>query len=322
MNILEQSCKTLRENKVNRVMILCDRDGFANMKEFLFVKLKDCPSYIDSITDKMEDFFVVSDVGDYFISCEDYVFYNIVNIIFCMQQSSTPLSKIPSVFYDVFINENCTKHVEQIREICDIDYQIMEGYLDGHSYEIVDNIDWYDVSEGTVREHLFVGAEIVTNSLLSSQLMRMLHRTLFCYDTNINNAYIKPEDLSGPGSSNYKEWLKQAKEFAPEYNSDLAFFDELILYYMYRVAKGYWTLDEVCHRTFNKFGYLAHLSGESTIGGARDGVGNTQKLVKSAAGVPILYGNAVRCIEIKTKIGIDEPLPHASGVIVMRNLVA
>jgi hypothetical protein len=209
MNILEQSCKTPRENKVSRVMILCDRDGFANMKEFLFVKLKDCTSYIDSITDKMEDFFVVSDVGDYFISCEDYVFYNIVNIIFCMQQSSTPLSKIPSVFYDIFINENCTKHVEQIRELGDnIDYQIMDGYLDGHSYEIIDNIDWYDVSEGTVREHLFVGAEIVTNSLLSSQLMRMFHRPLFCYDTNINNAYIMPEDLSEPGSSNYKEWLK------------------------------------------------------------------------------------------------------------------
>lgn len=207
MEIIEQACRTPQKENISRIIILCDRDSFAHLQEFLFVKLANFASYINSITDKMEDLFVVTDCDDYVISCEDYVFYNIVNIILCMQQSSTPLSNIPSVFYDVFTNESCTKHVEQIQEICSIDYQIMEGYLDSYSYEIIDNIDWYDVSEGT-REHLFIGAEIVTNSLLSSQLMKMFQRPLFCDNTNINNAYIKPEDLDEPGSSNYKEWLK------------------------------------------------------------------------------------------------------------------
>ena len=207
MNILEQSCKAPRECKTQRIMILCDRDGYANMQKFLFETLKDCPPYIDSITEKMEDFFVCSDIGDYFISCEDYVFYNIVNIILCRQESSSPLTNIPSVFYDVFIHENFKKHVDQIRDICIIDHSVMKEYLDKNSYEIIDNIDWYDVAETTVRDHLFVGAEIVTNAIISSQILNMFKNTLFCYDCNVNNAYVKPEDLV-PETPDYKTWVQ------------------------------------------------------------------------------------------------------------------
>lgn len=207
MNILEQSCKAPRECKTQRIMILCDRDGYANMQKFLFETLKDCPPYIDSITERMEEFFVCSDIGDYCISCEDYVFYNIVNIILCHQKSSSPLKDIPSVFYDVFLHEHLKKHVEQIRDICIIDHSVMEGCLDKNSYEIIDNIDWYDVAETTVRDHLFVGAEIVTNAIISSQIMSMLKNTLFCYDCNVNNAYVQPEDLV-PETPDYKTWVQ------------------------------------------------------------------------------------------------------------------
>lgn len=119
----------------------------------------------------------------------------------------------------------------------------------------------------------------------------------------------------------YIQWLQQAQNFAKEYNSDLAVFDELILYYVYRIAMRYWTLDEVCHRRFGDK-YLTHLTGEVIIGGARDGIGNTQKLIKSNNGTPMLYGNSLSCIAINSQIRDDEPLPNAVGVIVVKNLVA
>ena len=34
MNVLEQVCKTPATHQVHRILILCDRDGFANMKKF------------------------------------------------------------------------------------------------------------------------------------------------------------------------------------------------------------------------------------------------------------------------------------------------
>lgn len=210
MKILEQSCKPPRETKSQRIMILCDRDGFANMKEFLLTTLKDYTSYIDSITEKMEDFFVFTDIGDYFVSCEDYVFYNIVNIILCHQESSTPLTNIPSIFYDVLVNENYQNHAYQIKELCSINCDVSGWKLDNNSYEIIDDIDWYDVSETTLRQHCFVGAEVVTHLTISNQLMTMFKEPMFCYDCDVNDAYIKPEDLN-EHTSEYKVWLQFIK---------------------------------------------------------------------------------------------------------------
>ena len=43
-----------------------------------------------------------------------------------------------------------------------------------------------------------------------------------------------------------EQWETKAKNYAPNLGSRLALVDELILWYAYRIAKGYWTLSYVC----------------------------------------------------------------------------
>ena len=85
-----------------------------------------------------------------------------------------------------------------------------------------------------------------------------------------------------------QQWLEKAFEFAPEYNSELATFEELVLWYAYRIAKGYWTLEEVCDDS-SMFGNYTdapnstgkiEVSGKRVVGGAKDGTGNTYKITR------------------------------------------
>lgn len=96
-----------------------------------------------------------------------------------------------------------------------------------------------------------------------------------------------------------KVWEKLAEKFAPEYESRIASIYELFLWYAYRIAKGYWTIFYVCDNSSSNGNYLDspnlsttfELSGKREVGGFRDGVGNTCKLVKAERGYIICGGS-------------------------------
>ena len=85
-----------------------------------------------------------------------------------------------------------------------------------------------------------------------------------------------------------EEWERAAKEFLPEHDSSLATLYELFLWYAYRIAKGFWTLEYVCDDSIGSgnswispnSSHDLEVSGAREIGGAREGFGNTHKLVK------------------------------------------
>ena len=79
-----------------------------------------------------------------------------------------------------------------------------------------------------------------------------------------------------------------ASSFAPEYKSGLATLEELFLWYAYRIATGYWTLEYVCDDSSSDGNYddsptASHeleLAGQRCVGGFRDGIGNMYKIIE------------------------------------------
>ena len=95
-----------------------------------------------------------------------------------------------------------------------------------------------------------------------------------------------------------EQWETKAKNYAPNLGSRLASIDELILWYAYRIAKGYWSLKYVSHDSSDQGNYRSYLnpsaralfrttkdlSGVKKVGGFKDGIGNTYKVVKNDSG--------------------------------------
>lgn len=86
---------------------------------------------------------------------------------------------------------------------------------------------------------------------------------------------------------NSEIWAKMAKTYWPKKNSRMATLYELLLWYAYRVAKEYWTLEYVCddsslegnYYDSPKTSHIFEVSGKREVGGFFDGAGNTKKLV-------------------------------------------
>ena len=98
---------------------------------------------------------------------------------------------------------------------------------------------------------------------------------------------------------NSEVWTKMAKNYWPKKKSRLATLYELLLWYAYRVAKGYWSLEYVCDDSSLEGNYLdspkpSHtfeLSGKREVGGFYDGSGNTRKLVTHENGYALCGGH-------------------------------
>lgn len=127
------------------------------------------------------------------------------------------------------------------------------------------------------------------------------------------------------------EWEKRAEEFAPEYQSRLANLYELFIYYAYRIARGYWTLEYVCDNSSTDGNYWmspcsSHsidVSGAKKVGGARDGIGNTYKIVKNNSAFALCGGScvneeAVYCVSDACDYKIANNTCHyGTGVLVL-----
>ena len=98
------------------------------------------------------------------------------------------------------------------------------------------------------------------------------------------------------------EWNVKAKEFAPEFNSRIAFEQELILFYAYRLARGWWTLSYICtdssgdgnYENAPRYSGKGDLSCAKKVGGFNDGVGNTRKIVMHTHASAHVFGGTSR----------------------------
>lgn len=93
-------------------------------------------------------------------------------------------------------------------------------------------------------------------------------------------------------------WEEKARNFVPGH-SRLATLEELYLFYAYRIAMGYWTIEYVCDDSSSDGNYddspvsskKKDKSGAKEVGGFNDGIGNTIKLVMKDE-VPTLVGGS------------------------------
>jgi len=93
-------------------------------------------------------------------------------------------------------------------------------------------------------------------------------------------------------------WEEKARDLVLGY-SRIATLEELYLFYAYRIAMGYWTIEYVCDDSSSDGNYndspvsskKKDKSGAKEVGGFNDGIGNTIKLVMKD-GVPTLVGGS------------------------------
>ena len=105
------------------------------------------------------------------------------------------------------------------------------------------------------------------------------------------------------------EWEEVIRNFSSSCKTEIATLYELFLWYALRIAKGWLTLEFVCDDSSEKGNYLnspnsSHkfeISGAREVGGARDGVGNSYKLVKHGA-------NFVWCGGAYSHLGYQFPM--------------
>ena len=133
-----------------------------------------------------------------------------------------------------------------------------------------------------------------------------------------------------------EQWETKAKNYAPNLGSRLASVDELILWYAYRIAKGYWSLKYVCDDSSAHGNYCnttknngikirssKNLTGVQNVGGFKDGVGNTYKIVKNDTGTFWRFGGYFQDCGWQYPVAFVEFIsPHkvrggASGVVVL-----
>lgn len=122
-------------------------------------------------------------------------------------------------------------------------------------------------------------------------------------------AYIKGKDVAL--GYDFYQWTYMAEEYLPERGSRLATVYELLIWYAWRIVKGYWTLDYVVNDSSSAGNYYnssnsAHEMekiGARKIGGFRDGQGNICKLVTYKRSFAIVGGAYGEC-------GYDYPVSH------------
>jgi len=145
--------------------------------------------------------------------------------------------------------------------------------------------------------------------------------------------YYEEGEVVAEDLSSY-QWMEKAKAFSTKYKSELASLYELFLWYAWRIAKGYWTLEYVCDDSSSKGNYCnspdSHscfeLSGAREVGGRYDGTGNTYKLVMGE-GCFVLCGGywgsaGFYCpvAEVFSSFVPNAPLNNASGVVVLKRV--
>ena len=204
MKIVEQSCKANEELKQNRVIILCDHNGFTRMKDFLHDEVSDSLHYLDDGIESIDDIFTFTSDENYIMSCEDYIFINLLNVVLCSNMAK-PIKNIPSIFYDVFMDSRNKEITDEVHRICNIDWETLKDNIDDNVYEIVHDMNWFDVSDHIRNTHLFIDVEIITTRSNADKL-RLLFKDPMCFPAwEMEDTYIQPSDIKA-NTKEYKQW--------------------------------------------------------------------------------------------------------------------
>lgn len=130
------------------------------------------------------------------------------------------------------------------------------------------------------------------------------------------------------------QWIEKAGAFSPFNKSELANVYELFLWYAWRIAKGYWTLEYVCDDSSSMGNYCNapestgefELSGAREVGGRYDGIGNTYKLVINDDKFSLCggyWGSAGFYCPVADVFGsfvLNAPLNNTCGVVVLKRV--
>ncbi|MBQ7667911.1 MAG: hypothetical protein IJS47_01100 [Clostridia bacterium] len=128
-------------------------------------------------------------------------------------------------------------------------------------------------------------------------------RALETVDYDFQISCIEPSVNPKTGYIYFSEGSEVARKYSPEHwkymateyfsngfwQSDLATLNELTLWYAYRVARGYWTIEYVCDDSSSAGNYrdspdgvrVFTRAGKTEVGGFADGIGNTRKIIKN-----------------------------------------
>ncbi|MBP3285266.1 MAG: hypothetical protein J6M02_07210 [Clostridia bacterium] len=188
---------------------------------------------------------------------------------------------------------------------------------------------------------------VVSKTEKQADFLKVVEEALTVIDYDYRIATIEPS-MDARGRLFYKNdeevargltfngWKAKGKEFAPEWGSDLANLYELFLWYAYRIAKGFWTLEYVCADSSSAGNYRNspdasgdfEVSGKRKVGGFADGVGNTYKIVAHNAGFAACGGSyynlGYRCpvADVYCRNFPDSTRNIGSGVLVLRGSTA
>ena len=110
--------------------------------------------------------------------------------------------------------------------------------------------------------------------------------------------FARREEIAQPMSLN--EWIDKVADFDSEFNSKIARSEEVMLFYAYRLARGWWNLEYICVNSSSDGNYResrwhsgkCDLTDHQKVGGFNDGVGNTYKIVMMTDELASLYGGS------------------------------
>lgn len=222
MTVVKQRCKALLNLDEGRIIIISDVDGYQNLT-----------NTIKSICQKMMEIdiseFNMTDYDDYVVSCTYTSFVNVTCSIYRMFDDKKFFNNIPSVFFDIFNNEQMKSVYEAIQRRHDMrDFDEMRKYADKNTYEFLMPADYANLSEESRLDHLFANLEIITDNMIAQRFENKLGfdwekrsnalGKAWIYVSSIDNTFIRPAEIA-MDSSMYEPWCEVCRKSYDLYQS-------------------------------------------------------------------------------------------------------
>ena len=129
-----------------------------------------------------------------------------------------------------------------------------------------------------------------------------------------------------------RQWMKKATTYftSSSWRSNLAMLEEGDLFKAYRVAIGYWSLEEICDNSSRLGNYWMREkrngllpAGKTESGGFPDGVGNTFEIYRDKGGIALVGGcylsmGDMRPVTQALRFYPDAVSQHGRGVLVIK----
>ena len=213
--IIEQSCKIMKDKDDNRVIILCDAPGYYNLN-----------AWIDSISNECFDIerneFITTNFDDCVISCTINAFINLIVDVFDHYKRNKKLLQIPRLFVDIFNSDKYQRIVEAIQRSRDMsDFEDLKNRIDNNTYEILTQDDCCHMSDDSKFAHIVVSMEIITDSMCANklELCKVFNNAdryneniiTWMYTSYLDCKFIRPGEIT-VGSPIDEEWFELCRK--------------------------------------------------------------------------------------------------------------